>query len=275
MCVARVPRAGDRSLKARPTPRDADQSRPLRGGDRVIGLLPYLAALALFLVGLRLCAFFSGAETGFYRVSSLRVSIDAQSGDRNAQRIQAFGQNPSQFVVTALIGNNVAHYILTAAVGVAAAQAGMAQGMVFEIVSTLVIAPFVFTFGELIPKNLYYRAPLRLLRRNVRWFEFSYWLFLPISFPVMAIARFLQRFSRTAAERPWQILGRARLAQVLSQGQQAGLLMDIQGRLVEGLMHLAGQNVSQSVVPNNRVLGLPDNASRPEVLSFSRRYGVN
>ncbi len=43
------------------------------------GMLPYLGALVLFLIGLRLAAFFSGAETGFYRVSYLRVGIDAQS----------------------------------------------------------------------------------------------------------------------------------------------------------------------------------------------------
>ena len=88
------------------------------------GLLPYLGALVLFLIGLRLAAFFSGAETGFYRVSYLRVSIDAQSGDPVAKRILWFCQNPTNFVVTALIGNNVAHYILMVAVGIAAVEAG-------------------------------------------------------------------------------------------------------------------------------------------------------
>ena len=78
------------------------------------GMLPYLGALALFIACLRLSAFFSGVETGFYRVSYLRVSIDAQSGDPIARRILWFCQNPSDFVITALIGNNVAQYGLTA-----------------------------------------------------------------------------------------------------------------------------------------------------------------
>jgi CBS domain containing-hemolysin-like protein len=241
----------------------------------MIGMLPYLGALALFLAGLRLSAFFSGAEIGFYRASYLRVSIDAQSGDPVARRILWFCQNPSDFVVTALIGNNVAQYVLTAAVEIAAVRAGLGDGMAAETVSTLLIAPFVFTFGELIPKNLYYRAPLRLLRRNVGWFVLFYRLFFPIGLPLMAVARVLQRFSRTDAERPGQILGRARLVQVLSQGQQEGLLLDVQGRLVEGLMHLAGQPVLQSVIPNNRVLGVPDNLGREDVLNFARRFGVN
>jgi putative hemolysin len=241
----------------------------------VSGMLPYLGALALFLACLRLSAFFSGAETGFYRVSYLRVSIDAQSGDSVARRILWFCQNPSEFVVTALIGNNFAQYGLTAAVGIAAVHAGIEDRMTAEIISTLIIAPFAFTFGELIPKNLYYRAPLRLLRQNVSWFEFFHRAFFPIALPLTAIGRIFQRLNRKGTERPGQILGRARLVQVLSQGHQEGLLHDVQGRLLEGLMHLAGQPVLQSVIPNTRVLGVPDNVGREDVLNFARRYGVH
>lgn len=239
------------------------------------GTLPYLGALALFLACLRLSAFFSGAETGFYRVSYLRVNIDAQSGDSIARRILWFCQHPSDFVVTALIGNNVAQYGLTAAVGIAAVRAGIEDSMTAEIVSTLFIAPFAFGFGELIPKNLYYRAPLRLLRQNVGWFEFFHRVFFPIALPLTAIARVFERLGGKGTERQGQILGRARLVQVLSQGHQEGLLHDVQGRLLEGLMHLAAQPVLQSVIPNSRVLGVPDNVGRDDVLNFARRYGVH
>jgi CBS domain containing-hemolysin-like protein len=238
------------------------------------GLLPYLGALVLFLIGLRLAAFFSGAETGFYRASYLRLSIDAQAGDPVAKRILWFCQNPTNFVVTALIGNNVAHYILTVAVGIAAVEAGLSEGMAAEVVATLLIAPFAFTFGELIPKNLYYRAPLWMLRRNVGWFTLFYRAFLPVSYPLIALTQNLQRFSRTVASRPGQILGRARLVQVLSQGHEEGLLLDVQRRLIEGMTHLAGQSVGSSIVPTSRILGVAENAAREDLLSFARRYGL-
>ena len=82
----------------------------------------------------------------------------------------------------------MANYLVTLAVGIAAARAGMSGGAAVEVISTLIIAPFVFTFGELIPKNLYYRAPLQLLRKNARWFFLFHRLFTPISFPLMAVA---------------------------------------------------------------------------------------
>ena len=43
--------------------------------------LTLAGSLALFILGVRLSAFFSGSETGFYRVSFLRLSIDAHAGD--------------------------------------------------------------------------------------------------------------------------------------------------------------------------------------------------
>ena len=40
-----------------------------------------IAAVVLFLVGVFLSAFFSGSETGFYRATRVRLTMDAMSGD--------------------------------------------------------------------------------------------------------------------------------------------------------------------------------------------------
>ena len=81
--------------------------------------LQFLAALLLFLLGLRLSAFYSGTETGFYRVSYLRLTIDAHAGDRVARRLMWFAHHPSYFVATTLVGNNIANYMTTLAIGLA------------------------------------------------------------------------------------------------------------------------------------------------------------
>ena len=60
-------------------------------------------SLLLFALALRLSAFFSGTETGFYRASFLRITIDAQAGDPTAQRLLWFARNPNAFVTTILL----------------------------------------------------------------------------------------------------------------------------------------------------------------------------
>jgi magnesium and cobalt exporter, CNNM family len=234
-----------------------------------------ILAAFLFLLGLRLSAFFSGIETGFYRVSYLRLTVDAHAGDRIAKRLVWFAHHPSYFVATTLVGNNVANYFVTLAVGLAlAATVHSASGWV-EVASTLALAPVIFLAGELVPKNLYYRAPLTLLRKDARWFGGFYRLFLPVTLPLVAITKLFERISRRETPQLELVLGRSRLVQVLSQGHLEGLLTDAQSRLINGLMHTAGQPVRAAVTPLARVLGLADNASRQEVLDHARRFGLS
>ena len=68
-----------------------------------------LGSVILLIIGVRLSAFFSGNETGFYRVSFLRLGTDAHAGDRQASQLIWFSQNPSYFVATTLVGNNIAN----------------------------------------------------------------------------------------------------------------------------------------------------------------------
>ncbi|MBW3538799.1 MAG: DUF21 domain-containing protein [Planctomycetes bacterium] len=237
-------------------------------------MLELLVALALFAVGLRLSAFFSGSETGFYRASFIRVSIDANAGDRVAQRLLWFARHPAYFVATCLVGNNVANYLTTVAVGLAAVALVPMQSDWVEIAGAMLMAPVVFIFGELLPKNLYYRAPLYHLRREVRIFSGFYRLFLVVSFPLIGISKLLERIAGSA-ERPLQTLrGRSRLAQLLSRGRAAGLLTEVQSRLVHGLLYTAAEPVSAAMTPASRVLGMADDASRAELLDYARRYGT-
>ena len=233
-----------------------------------------LLGLLLFLLGLRLSAFFSGAETGFYRVGWLRLNIESRAGNRAASRILWFARNPAHFVATTLVGNNVANYVTTLSIGFLAVALPFAHGDWVEIAGTLAMAPVVFLFGELVPKNVYYRAPLMLLLRDSRWFGLFYRAFLPATLPLIWIARLFERFAGENENRPDLVLGRNRLAQVLSQGHQEGLITDLQGRLVNSLLTKSVLSVADSMIPVDRVIGLDETATSAEALQHARQYGL-
>ena len=237
--------------------------------------LEFIGALALFFLGLRLSAFFSGTETGFYRVSFLRLSIEADAGDHIAERLMWFARNPSYFVATTLIGNNVANYITTFAIGTALAAPLHVQAGWIEVAGVIMLSPIVFLFGELMPKSLYLRAPLALLRRDLAWFFIFYRLFWVISLPLIWITKMFEKLKDDADQAFELVLGRQRLVQVLSQGHQQGLLTDVQNRMALGLLQIAEERISESITPANRVLGVDDNESRDAVLEYAKRYGVS
>ena len=102
----------------------------------------------LLLIG----AFFSGTETAYTNCSRVRLMTWAEDGKRNARRALRILDKFDKTLITLLIGNNVAHVIITALATVLAIRlAGEVRG---PILATVVITLLVFIFAETLPKNI-------------------------------------------------------------------------------------------------------------------------
>ncbi|HIE99101.1 MAG TPA: DUF21 domain-containing protein [Planctomycetes bacterium] len=228
-----------------------------------------LLSVLLFLVALKLSAFFSGSETGFYRVSTLQLTLQKQRGDTVAGRLFYFVAHPERFVATTLVGNNVSNYLTTLAIGLIVGAVWQDGAGGNEIVATLLLTPVIFIFGELIPKSLYYRAPMSLLRAGSLRFNICYYLFLPISFPLIRLSRFVSNFGQSD-KRPLEVVfGRTRLYGVLEAGQREGLLTELQRNLAENLMQVANQPVGQSAISASSIHGISESASIDDAVAVA------
>ncbi|WP_437224842.1 CNNM domain-containing protein [Planctomicrobium sp. SH661] len=232
-------------------------------------------AIVMLLGGIRMSAFFSGSETGFYRLSLPRLNIDSRAGDRKAARLLWFTSRPAYFVGTCLIGNNVANYLCSGAVSSSMVLLFGQTTEALEVAATLVLAPFIFQFGELLPKSVYYQIPYSSLKREIRWFHICYLLFLPVSWPIMQLIRLFERLQGHSDPVPDIQMGRNRLLQLMQHGRREGVLTDLQSRLANGLLQLAPQSLMSSMIPSNRVLGVSDRSTRNEMLDFARKFGVS
>lgn len=235
-------------------------------------LLDLLMAAVLFALGLAMSFFFSGSETGFYRISTVRLTIEANAGDRIARRLLRFAHRPGRFVATTLVGNNVANYLVSVGTGLATAE--VIESEFAEVFGTWAVTPVLFVCGELLPKNVCYIAPSWMLRRGSGLFRIFYYLYLPIAFPLALISQLLARFAGAAEGSADLVFGRNRLTQVLSQGRQAGLLTDAQGRFLTGLLSASGDAVVQTMTPADRVFGVTDNVGRSELLEHAERLAL-
>ena len=229
------------------------------------------AAVLLFTGGLRLSAFFSGSETGFYRVSPLQVLLKKQQGDPVASRLYRFVSRPEHFVATTLVGNNVSNYLITLAISVAGGVLWHHESGTAEVLATLSVTPIVFIFGELIPKSLYYRAPMRLLRRGSLMFQTCHLVFLPMTYPLIRLARLVTSYGASDQRSADIVFGRMRLSSVLEAGRHEGILTELQRSLTENLMQVAAQPVEQSMLPSPIVQGLSEQASAESVVKLAER----
>lgn len=227
----------------------------------------------MLIVGIFLSAFFSGSETGFYRVSRIRLVIKALGGNQISRGLLWLANNPSLFVATTLVGNNLANYLTSLAIVLAVQTLfTFADTAAAELIAPVVLAPLLFVYGELLPKNLYYHAPNALLHRGGPLFLLFTVLFLPVAMLLWLMARLLQTFLGEAPERVRLQLARAELARVLEEGQHAGVLSRAQRRLAHGLFSIASAPVSGHCTPIGRVATIRRGTKKSEVYRLARRH---
>lgn len=208
--------------------------------------------ILIFFVGLALSAFFSGCETGLYRVSRTRLVLDGLSGSLAGRGLVWLLNHPTIFVATTLVGNNIANYLTSFAIVMFVIQI-IGGGAGVELGLTVLMSPIVFVFGELLPKHLFFQAPYRLLRAT-RWFLLAaVGVFAPISVLLAGLGNALQALTGETPFRLRLTMARGDLDQVLRDGHEAGLLADGQRRLARNLFEIGNQPAVQFGVRPDRL----------------------
>ena len=210
-----------------------------------------ILAGVLFLIGLLLSAFFSGSETGLYRVSRTRLVLDGLSGSSAARGIVWLLNHPAIFVATTLVGNNLANYFTSFAI-VMAVAALFGPGSSVELVGPMLMTPIVFVFGELLPKYLFYHAPYRLITATRPFLLAATVLFAPVSLVLGFLGLGLQRVTGQTPFRLRLAMARGELDQVLRHGYEAGILAAGQRSLAQRLFEVGNQSAASFGVPVDR-----------------------
>ncbi len=231
-------------------------------------------AIVLGLVGVLLSGFFSGAETGFYRAARMRLVLDALDGDLVARGLVGLTNHPALFIATSLVGTNLANYLASLATVLVIEHWTESPGHSRELIASLLLTPLVFIYGELLPKNLFLRAPNRLLRKCGPLFLLFVGLFFPISVLLWGLNRLL---SRLVAETPEQVrlaIARRELRRALEEGHEEGILYPAQRELAQGIFAVAKQPVTGFLIPLGEVPRARSGTSKADVLRLAQRMNV-
>ncbi len=228
--------------------------------------------LLLIIVGVSLSAFFSGSETGFYRVTRVRLVMDAKSGRWISRMLLWLANHSTVVVATVLIGNNIANYLVTLGL-LLASQRLFANWGEMQSVLPLLMTPFLFIYGELLPKYLYYQVPYRLLNRGAPLMVLFTILFSPVSLIVIALESLWQNTWATRSIKAGSTLERQELQRVLVEGQEAGVLLPIQREIAQNLFTYGVRPVKQFAVPLRALPLVNRQAEQPEILQQATRRG--
>jgi CBS domain containing-hemolysin-like protein len=183
-----------------------------------------------------------------------------------------FANQPSIFVATALVGNNLANELSSLATVAVTERIWPQGGTLATILPPLLVTPFMFICGDLLPKNVFFNAPNRLMRRSTPVIVVSAVLFAPITFVLWLLSLVLQLFTRDRPQELRLSLARRELTAMLVEGHEAGLLRPVQRTLAQSMLAIAGQPVKNFASPSGRVVRVTTTMSRSDMLRIAQRH---
>ncbi len=233
----------------------------------------WVAVVSLVLVALAASALFSGAETGLYCASRVRLHLGVQRGEPRSLRISNLLEDQQAALGVTLVGTNISNYLTTVAVAYMFAELLGLSDTRTELYTVALLTPVVFVFGELVPKSLFQRDANLWLMRFGRILTAAHRL-LRYTGVLWFVRQLTDAASRltTAGGSGYSVFEpKQRVALLLQEALADHESGDDQSYLVDKVVRLSEMPVHAVMVPRNRVVSISLKADRRELTRLARR----
>ena len=224
--------------------------------------------ILLLIILIAFSAFFAGSETGVYRLSRFRLRLAIEQKSPFASLLGKVVSDSHALVFSILAGNNIANYSVTYLATIILLDIGIKGSAGFY--ATLIITPTLFIFGEVVPKNIYYRHANTLMLHfaPVLWFFDKLFKYSGIIFLLKSFSRLFTAVLRIDADpsEAMQSFGKSRIAQLLRETQEEGILSRIQVELMNRLVKIPSIAVDSVMTPARKVQMLDVNSTDADLL---------
>jgi CBS domain containing-hemolysin-like protein len=120
------------------------------------------------------------------------------------------------------------------------------------------------------PKNLFFNAPNRLMRRSAPLLVASAVLFAPITVVLWLVSQALKLVVHEGPEQLRLSLARRELSEMMVEGHEAGILRPVQRTLAQTMLALAGQPVRNFAAPAGRVVRVTTTMTKSDILRIAQ-----
>ena len=221
-------------------------------------LIPFL--IMIFFLCLK--AFFSGSEIAIVNSDKFKMRHLAKTGDRKAALLLKMFRTPDVILGTTLVGTNVATVTISTLGAIIAIEA---FGEIGDIISVLIMTPFLLIFGEIVPKSIFQQKADTVARAIIPFLRFFSLAFYPVIFVFGRIARFATRLVGGATTGHTLFITREELSVLLDindtgSGVGSG---KVDRRSIRRVIRFADTTVGQAMIPLADVIGFNEMRSTP------------
>ena len=243
--------------------------------------MSYLIAI---LITLLFSAFFSGMEIAFVSSNKLRLEIDKKQGSFSSQVISIYTQNPGQYIVTMLIGNNIAlvmYGIIMAMVLEPVIKSFTQSDSTILLIQTLISTLIILFTAEFLPKVLFRINSHGFLKVfSIPVFLF-YLIFYPISKFTIAISHLILRVflkTRIAKNPEDQVFRKPDLGYLVSEDhskddtkeeKDAGI------KMFQNALDFSNVKLRECMIPRTEIVALEEGAKIDELTQALIETGLS
>jgi len=234
--------------------------------------MEWIAPLLLCILFIALKAFFSGSEIAIVNSDKFKLRHLAKTGNRKAALLLQMFRTPDVILGTTLVGTNIATVTVSTIGTLIFIQI---FGPVGDIISVLVLTPFLLIFGEIVPKSIFQQKADTIsvaIIQVLRGFSF---LFYPIIFVFSRVARLATRLVGGKSSGRAMFITREELRTLLDTSEAARGPGKVDRRSIRRVIRFADTTVGQAMIPLADVIGFNELRSMGDAVRTVVKDGFN
>ncbi|MEO0559623.1 MAG: hemolysin family protein [Bacteroidota bacterium] len=225
---------------------------------------------------LAVSAFFSGSEIAFVTANRLKTEVRARRAGWPGRIVQEFLADPTTFLTTTLVGNNVALVLYSMLMSLALESpltrfyetvVGLASptGLVL-VTQTILAALIVLLVGEVIPKSLLRQPSGRVLMVLAVPLKLTYWLFIVLIKLAGWTSGLIVKLAGTPSDTFKQFIRRD-FELVIRESRETGALDldEEESEILSNVFELRSLRVKDSMVPRTEIKAIEEGCELDEV----------
>ncbi len=213
------------------------------------------------------CSFASGTETALTALGDLRARQVVEGGGRRARLLRLWVEHPERVLSSLLVANTIFNIGGGALAGDMATSVAAARGLSPATalgVATGLATTAVLFFGEVVPKTIAKRHPVRVAVFSIPFVVVLYWVLWPVSSGlVRATHGLVVLFGGRVAPAP--AVTSEEIEYLIEMGTREGVLDAVKEELLNSVLEFADRVVKEIMVPRTGMVAI-DRDAPPEAI---------
>lgn len=205
---------------------------------------------------------FSLTEAAFLAVNRMRLRALAEQGDRRADVLHRFLENPENFLGVLIVGINGC--VIIGATFFTLLM--LHRGAAYVHWALLGLSAVILVFGEIVPKSRAYQDPEGTALRQVGFVRWALRLLRPVARLFTALALGLLRGLERETDRTAGAITERYIRTMIEVGDEEGVLEEEEREIIENIFEMGETVVREIMVPRVRMVCVPETATLQEAM---------